>query len=101
MNPAAQSLGRLGGAKTSEAKTAAARRNGRKGGWPKGRPRGPSEVAAIFNCPVENVRAQYLRNAAQLEAMAAKTEATGKPVNGYTAESLRKHAASAKAKANE
>jgi len=34
-NPAAQSLGRLGGLKTSEAKTAAARANGRKGGRPK------------------------------------------------------------------
>jgi hypothetical protein len=41
MNPAAQSLGRIGGAMKSEAKTAAARRNGKKGGWPKGRKRGP------------------------------------------------------------
>jgi hypothetical protein len=55
----------------------------------------------MFGVPVENVRVKYLRNAAQLEAMAAKAEATGKPVNGYTAESLRKHAASAKAKANQ
>jgi hypothetical protein len=32
-------LGKLGGSKTSVAKTAAARVNARKGGWPKGRKR--------------------------------------------------------------
>lgn len=65
--------------------------------------RGPSPtvVAAMFGVPAERVRAQYLRNAEQLSAMAAKAESTGKLVNGYTAESLRLHAASAKAKANE
>lgn len=41
MNPAAQALGRLGGAAKSPAKAEAARKNGRKGGWPKGRKRGP------------------------------------------------------------
>jgi hypothetical protein len=35
MNKAAQKLGRLGGKKTSEAKAAAARENGAKGGRPK------------------------------------------------------------------
>ena len=35
MNKAAQQLGRLGGHKTSEAKAAAARENGAKGGRPK------------------------------------------------------------------
>ena len=34
-NTAAQSLGRLGGSKTSEAKTSAARANGAKGGRPR------------------------------------------------------------------
>lgn len=34
-NPAAQSLGRLGGAAKSDAKAAAARRNGKRGGRPK------------------------------------------------------------------
>ena len=33
-NPAAVSLGRLGGKQSSEAKTKAARRNGKKGGRP-------------------------------------------------------------------
>ena len=33
-NPLAVTLGRLGGSRTSAAKTAAARRNGVKGGWP-------------------------------------------------------------------
>lgn len=35
MNRAAQALGRLGGRKTSEAKAAAARENGKRGGRPK------------------------------------------------------------------
>ena len=39
---AAADLGRLGGRATSPAKAAAARANGRKGGWPKGRPRKPA-----------------------------------------------------------
>ena len=38
-NPAAVALGKLGGAKKSEAKTASSRRNGAKGG----RPRKPVE----------------------------------------------------------
>lgn len=38
-HPAAVALGRLGGKVTSEAKTLAARENGKKGGWPKGKPR--------------------------------------------------------------
>jgi hypothetical protein len=40
-NPHAQALGKLGGSVTSDAKTAAARLNARKGGWPKGKPRKP------------------------------------------------------------
>ena len=45
MNPkeAAAALGRLGGKAKSEAKTAAARKNAKKGGWPKGKPRKPKE----------------------------------------------------------
>jgi len=39
VNRAAQQLGRLGGLAKSEAKTAAARANAKKGGWPKGRKR--------------------------------------------------------------
>ena len=39
--PAAVSLGRLGGSVTLQAKADAALENGKKGGWPKGRPRGP------------------------------------------------------------
>jgi len=35
MNRAAQELGRLGGLKTSEAKAAAAKENGKKGGRPR------------------------------------------------------------------
>lgn len=40
-NPAAVALGALGGKSTSEAKKAAARENGKLGGYPKGRPRRP------------------------------------------------------------
>jgi hypothetical protein len=39
---AATALGRAGGLQKSAKKTAAAKRNGAKGGWPKGRPRKPS-----------------------------------------------------------
>lgn len=38
-NPAAVALGRKGGKVRSDAKAAAARANGAKGGYPKGRPR--------------------------------------------------------------
>ena len=40
--PSASDLARRGGQATSPAKAAAARANGRKGGWPKGRPRKPA-----------------------------------------------------------
>ena len=40
-NPAAVALGKLGGRVRSDAKTHAARANGKKGGYPKGRPRKP------------------------------------------------------------
>lgn len=39
MNKAAQQLGRLGGKKTSEAKAAAAKANGAKGGRPRKTPK--------------------------------------------------------------
>jgi hypothetical protein len=47
MNNAAQQLGRLGGRKTSEAKAAAAKANGAKGGRPRKTPNAetPSEPA--------------------------------------------------------
>lgn len=47
MNKAAQQLGRLGGKKTSEAKAAAAKANGAKGGRPRKTPKAetPSEPA--------------------------------------------------------
>lgn len=40
-NEAASAFGRLGGSVKSEAKTASCRANAKKGGWPKGKPRGP------------------------------------------------------------
>lgn len=49
MNKAAQQLGRLGGKKTSEAKAAAAKANGAKGGRPRKTPKAgtPSEPANV------------------------------------------------------
>jgi hypothetical protein len=40
-HPAAVALGKLGGRVRSEAKAKAARENAKKGGWPKGKKRGP------------------------------------------------------------
>jgi hypothetical protein len=40
-NAAAVALGRLGGSARTAAKTKAARANAKKGGWPKGKKRGP------------------------------------------------------------
>jgi len=37
-------IGALLGAQTSEAKAAASRENAKKGGWPKGRKRGPRKA---------------------------------------------------------
>ncbi len=37
----------------------------------------------------EQMRAQYIRNIAQLRSMLAKAESTGRKVNGYTADQLR------------
>ena len=42
-------IGKKGGSAKSEKKTAAARENGKKGGWPKGRPRGKKFTASPKN----------------------------------------------------
>jgi hypothetical protein len=43
ISEAARTLGRKGGQAKSEKKTIAARRNAKKGGWPKGTPRKKEE----------------------------------------------------------
>lgn len=48
----------------------------------------PAEIARAMGCTEQQARAQLARNAAQLDAMAAKAKATGKKVNGYTYEQL-------------
>jgi hypothetical protein len=65
-NPAAVALGRLGGRVTSDAKTAAARANGKKGGKPRTAvihcaacSRGPAEPL-----PADRVRQGYYGNCA-------------------------------------
>jgi len=52
MNPAAQSLGRLGGLAKSKAKTAAVRENGKLGGCP----RKPKRVARRANADLSGVK---------------------------------------------
>ena len=47
MNKAAQQFGRLGGKAKSAAKTKAARANAKKGGWPKGKKRGPRKLKPL------------------------------------------------------
>lgn len=46
------------------------------------------QAARIFGAPIENIRAQYAKNANQLSAMAAEVEAFGKPINGLTGAEL-------------
>lgn len=58
-----------------------------------------NQIASLFGCSEAQVRAQFAKNAAQLEAMAAKAESTGRKVNNYTAAQLREMAAKARAKA--
>ena len=48
-NPAAQSLGRLGGQAKSAAKTSAVRENAKLGGWPKGKTRKPKHALRRSN----------------------------------------------------
>lgn len=60
-NPAAVTLGRLGGKATSEAKTRAVRENAKLGGWSKGKPRKPKRKPRRSNkkltdAPFPNIR---------------------------------------------
>lgn len=48
-----------------------------------------AQVARRFNVTPEQVRAQRLKNAAQLESMADAAAKTGRKVNGYTERELR------------
>lgn len=49
-----------------------------------------SAKCAIFGCTPAQLRAQHARNADMLAGMLAKAESTGRKVNGYTADELRK-----------
>lgn len=48
------------------------------------------EIAAKFGCSPAQVGAQFARNFIQLSAMYRQACATGKRVNGYTSEQLRR-----------
>jgi hypothetical protein len=50
------------------------------------------QVAKRFGCTVDQVKAQFARNAAELANMADQAMLTGKPVNHYTEAQLRKMA---------
>lgn len=62
VNPAAL-LGSSGGSATSKAKTNAARRNAKKGGWPKGKKRGkrPTDANALAHSVVADAEKLTLR----------------------------------------
>jgi len=45
--------------------------------------------ARRFNCTVEQLRAHFQKNLVILQEMLDKAEATGKKVNGYSADKLR------------
>ena len=47
------------------------------------------QIAKLTGCTVEQVRAQQARNASMLAGMLDKATATGRKVNGYTADELR------------
>lgn len=44
--------------------------------------------ARALSCSISQLKTQYARNAAQLRAMQAKAESTGKKVGNYTAQQL-------------
>lgn len=48
----------------------------------------PEQAAKMFGVSIERIKEQYLANAQGLEKMYNKAIATGKKVNGYTAEQL-------------
>lgn len=48
-----------------------------------------SQTASFFGVSVERIKQQYAENAKQLEQMYNKAVATGKKVNGFTAEYLK------------
>lgn len=54
-------------------------------------------VASILGVSDSAIRRQYAKNAAQLRGMAEKALATGRKVNGYSADELNLRAANADA----
>lgn len=47
-----------------------------------------AQKAKSLGCTVEQLKAQYARNAEDLRVMLGKANSTGKKVNGYTAAQL-------------
>lgn len=50
------------------------------------------QLAAIFKCTPDQVRAQFARNAEATQKDADKARATGKKIRKYTADELQGHA---------
>ena len=48
-----------------------------------------ADIAARFNCSVEQVGAQFVKNHNSLSGMYREASASGKKVNGHTSEQLR------------
>ena len=60
-------------------------------------PRAAALIASKkLGCTVEQAITQMSKNLAQVETMAEKAETTGKKVNGYTSDELKKQAAKIK-----
>ena len=78
-------LGRKGGKATSPAKIAASRANGKKGGWPKGRPRKVVTAILLLFLPAV-LLAQSRTNppVLVLDAMVSFIQPTGKKAIVYT-----------------
>lgn len=55
--------------------------------------RSPEQIAAIMGCSPDQVRAQFAKNAKQLQKMADKGEATGTKQGEFTPEQLRMYSA--------
>lgn len=54
-----------------------------------------TKQAVIFGCTVAQIKAQFVKNARQLRAMAQEAQRTSKKVNGYSADELNEMAARA------
>ena len=58
-----------------------------------------AQIAASLGCTVDQLREQFRRNAESLQQMLDTAERTGKPVNKYSADQLRRMVSEARQRA--